>query len=64
VLSGLNENNIDHAVEIIQLVQQVRGYGHVKAANYKQYKLRLTQQLKRYNNGDVELFEIPVMNVA
>jgi indolepyruvate ferredoxin oxidoreductase len=64
VLSGLNENNIEHAAEIIQLVQQVRGYGHVKAANYKQYKLRLTQQLKRYNNGDVEIFEIPVMNVA
>jgi len=64
VLDSLTKNNIKHAIEIIELVLDVRGYGHVKEANYEQYQLRLNQQLKKYTNGGVETYEIPATNVA
>lgn len=48
VVSGLSSEKLQHAIEIIELVLDVRGYGHVKEANYAQYQLRLAQQLKRY----------------
>lgn len=51
VLKNLNPGNLLHAIEIIELAQDVRGYGHVKEANYEQYQLRLTQQLNSYENG-------------
>ena len=35
----------------MDIVLDVRGYGHVKEKNYQQYQLRLTQQLKRYKGG-------------
>ena len=40
----------------------VRGYGHVKHANYQQYRLRLTQQLKRYQERP--LLHVEVAHVA
>ena len=51
VLAGLTKDKRQHAIEIIRLVLDVRGYGHVKEANYQQYRLRLQQQLKRYQGG-------------
>ncbi|GAA0408195.1 indolepyruvate ferredoxin oxidoreductase family protein [Cocleimonas flava] len=51
VLKTLNPGNLLHAIEIIELANDVRGYGHVKEANYEQYQLRLAQQLKSYENG-------------
>ena len=51
ILDGLSKDKQQHAIEIIDLVLGVRGYGHVKQANYNQYRLRLAQQLKRYSSG-------------
>jgi indolepyruvate ferredoxin oxidoreductase len=48
IMSGLNADKQQHAIEIIELVLDVRGYGHVKEANYAKYQLRLAQQLKPY----------------
>jgi len=62
LLAGLTTEKLTHAVEIIELVLDVRGYGHVKHANYEQYQLRLTQQLKRYA-GDIGI-KVEVANVA
>lgn len=64
LIESLNKNNIQHAVEIIELVLDVRGYGHVKEANYQQYQLRLNQQLKKFKSGGVDMYEIAVTNVA
>lgn len=54
LLEKLNDDRVAHAVEIIELVTRVRGYGHVKEKNYQQYRLRLAQQLKRYG-GDTSI---------
>ncbi len=53
VLQNLNPGNLLHAIEVIELALDVRGYGHVKEANYEQYQLRLAQQLKSYETGGV-----------
>ena len=53
VLKTLHPGNLLHAIEIIELANDVRGYGHVKEANYEQYQLRLAQQLKSYENGGI-----------
>lgn len=57
LVEGLNQSKQSHAIEIINLVLQVRGYGHVKQANYDQYRLRLNQQLKRYQQADELVIE-------
>ncbi|MFT5136061.1 MAG: indolepyruvate ferredoxin oxidoreductase [Arenicella sp.] len=62
LISGLNAEKQQHAIEIIELVLDVRGYGHVKEANYAKYQLRLAQQLKRYQ-GHVGI-SVEVANVA
>ncbi len=51
LLDSLSEEKLQHAIEIVELVLDVRGYGHVKEASYEQYKLRLQQQLKRFQGG-------------
>jgi len=58
VLKNLNPGNLLHAIEIIELAQDVRGYGHVKEANYEQYQLRLAQQLNSYENGGAQVVQI------
>ena len=62
VVSGLSADKQQHAIEIIELVLDVRGYGHVKEANYAQYQMRLAQQLKRYQ-GHIGI-TVEVANVA
>ncbi|MEM7359600.1 MAG: indolepyruvate ferredoxin oxidoreductase family protein [Pseudomonadota bacterium] len=63
IIAGLNAEKLQHAIEIIELVLDVRGYGHVKEGNYEQYQLRLTRQLKRYQ-GELEGIAVEVANVA
>jgi len=62
LLAGLSADKVQHAIEIVELVLDVRGYGHVKQANYQQYQLRLEQQLKRYQ-GDISI-AVEVVNAA
>ena len=65
LLVTLNTKNRQLAIEIIQLYQDVRGYGHVKEKNYQQYRMRLNQQLTRYqeptsaiNSINVEIADV------
>jgi indolepyruvate ferredoxin oxidoreductase len=51
LVDGLTEEKLQLATEIIELVLDVRGYGHVKEANYAQYQLRLQQQLARFKDN-------------
>ena len=62
VIDGLNDRNLDHAIEIINLTLGVRGYGHVKDKNYQQYRLRLAQQLQRYQS--ITGIKVEVAHVA
>ena len=64
VLKNLNTKNILHAKEIVELALDIRGYGHVKEANYEQYRLRLTQQLNSYINGGAQVVKVHKVKAA
>jgi len=68
LLESLTLNNRQHAVEIIDLYLGVRGYGHVKQANYQQFELRLDRQLGRFQrdatSGSLDAIQVEVANVA
>jgi indolepyruvate ferredoxin oxidoreductase len=68
LLLTLNKNNLNHAVQIIELSMQIRGYGHVKEKNIDQYRLRLKTQLESYqlkgSNGALKGINVEVANVA
>ncbi len=68
LLASLTLDNRQHAVEIIELYLGVRGYGHVKHANYQQFELRLNQQLTRFlsqaKQGSLNGIQVEVANVA
>ena len=53
LLKHLNNRSLLNAIEIIELALKVRGYGHVKEANYQQYKVRLIELLNTYTNGGI-----------
>jgi indolepyruvate ferredoxin oxidoreductase len=48
LMSGLDADNLDDAVEIATLPDQVRGYEHIKLERAKQYRAELADRLKRY----------------
>jgi indolepyruvate ferredoxin oxidoreductase len=48
VLGGLDHGNYDIAVELAALPEQMRGYGHVKAANVASAKARQAQLLASF----------------
>ena len=54
LIEHLTDDNLEHAVEILELVNGVRGYGHVKEGNYNQYRLRLAQQMSRYKKLSIQ----------
>lgn len=63
VIAGLSQKKLPQAIKIIELVLAVRGYGHVKKANYQQYQLRLHQQLKSYV-GEVDATTAEVASIG
>ena len=60
LLATLTKQNRQLAIEIVELYLGVRGYGHVKEKNYDQYRLRLKQQLTRYEEPESTLKSINV----
>ena len=58
LLGSLSTSNAEHAEEILRLILDVRGYGHVKQRNYDQYQLRLQQQLCRYRGDEISVVQI------
>ena len=58
VLAKLNSNNISVAIELFALVDDVRGFGHVKDAAIKQYRVRQEHLVKRLSGDVVQLVDI------
>jgi len=63
ICAGLNADNYPTAVELAQLPEKLRGYGHVKARNREALLRRRTELLKEFRN-DVQFVEIKERNAA
>ena len=58
VLARLDKTNLELAIELFGLVDDVRGFGHVKEAAISQYDLRRDQLLKRLRGDVVQLVDL------
>ena len=58
LMSALTRNNLAAAVELARLPEQVRGFGHVKAANLAQAKQRKVSQLKLFHGEVIDAVEV------
>lgn len=54
LLPSLSEQNIDLALEIARLPQEVRGYGHVKESQAAAARIRMEQLITRWHGADRE----------
>ena len=52
LLPQLKSGNKELAIEIIELVNSVRGFGHVKLASYESYVIELERLLNEYHESD------------
>ncbi len=50
ILPQLSSKNIDLAVQIASIPEQIRGYGHVKEKNLEQAKIKTTALLEQWRN--------------
>ncbi len=50
LLSKLDAGNVDLAADIASVPEHIRGYGHVKEANFAKAKAREAELLKEWNN--------------
>jgi indolepyruvate ferredoxin oxidoreductase len=51
LLSGLNEHNVSLAVQLAELPQEIRGYGHVKEQNLAATRIKWTKLLTQWREG-------------
>ncbi|MBE9538196.1 MAG: indolepyruvate ferredoxin oxidoreductase family protein, partial [Proteobacteria bacterium] len=63
LLGELNEANYSSAVQLANLPEEIRGYGHVKEANIEKVKLQQQELLAQFKNPDSN-DKIPVALVA
>lgn len=52
LVSRLNEQNLTLAVQLAELPQEIRGYGHVKAQNLAATRIKWTKLLAQFRDGD------------
>jgi indolepyruvate ferredoxin oxidoreductase len=52
ILAGLNSHNYALAVQLAELPDQIRGFGHVKERNLKDVKEREATLLAAFRNPD------------
>ena len=71
MLPRLNDANKALAIEIVELANSVRGFGHVKHDNYLSYQNRLAELLKQYEDPDgvgtkntIDKIQVEVAKVA
>lgn len=66
LLDGLNKENHALAIEIVDAVMKVRGFGHVKLASYQRYLSEHQKRMRSYNSeqSSVENIKVEVANVA
>jgi len=60
LLEGLTEENHQLAIDIVESVQQVRGFGHVKQANYENYQRKLGNMMQAFKTGKSNIHSIKV----
>ena len=53
ILSNLNNENQQTAIELLTLPEQIRGYGHVKEKAVEMVKSKERQLLERFNNPEL-----------
>ena len=53
ILSNLNNENQQTAIELLSLPEQIRGYGHVKEKAVEMVKSKERQLLERFNNPEL-----------
>ena len=53
ILSNLNNENQQTAIELLSLPEQIRGYGHVKEKAIKMVKSKERQLLERFNHPEL-----------
>ncbi|AJP59083.1 indolepyruvate ferredoxin oxidoreductase [Pandoraea vervacti] len=51
LVSGLNEHNVALAVQLAELPQEIRGYGHVKEQNLAATRIKWTKLLAQFRDG-------------
>jgi len=60
LITGLTPENHQLAVDIVEAAQQVRGFGHVKHANYLSYKKKLNNMMHTFKTGKSNIHSINV----
>lgn len=58
VLPKISRDNVSIAIELFQLIDDVRGFGHVKVEAIAQYRVRRDQLIKRLTGDIVQLVDI------
>jgi indolepyruvate ferredoxin oxidoreductase len=58
VLPKISRDNVSIAIELFQLIDDIRGYGHIKVAATAQYRVRRDQLIKRLTGDIVQLVDI------
>ena len=58
VLPHISKDNVSIAIELFKLVDDIRGFGHVKVEAIAQYRVRRDQLIKRLTSDIVQLVDI------
>ncbi len=58
MLENLSEDKLPVAIELVGLIEQVRGFGHVKDAAIAQYQVRRERLLRKFRGEVVQVVEI------
>ncbi|MGJ8687747.1 MAG: DUF6537 domain-containing protein, partial [Spongiibacteraceae bacterium] len=58
LLANLRPDNFDMAIELVSLVEDIRGFGHVKQHNIDQYQIRRAKLLARYTQQTGQAVEL------
>ncbi len=58
ILDNLRPDNHSLAVEMVEAVQSVRGFGHVKARNLQNYRVAVERMKSKFNGSVVQVIEV------
>jgi indolepyruvate ferredoxin oxidoreductase len=64
LLTTLNADNYDIAVQIAEIPEHIRGYGHVKEKHVKEAKIQQAELLEKFANPNVGKKEIRIKVAA
>ncbi len=66
ILDGLNEKNLQTAIELAALPEQLRGFGHIRERHSEQVKARKSHLLNLFDGikPEVGVYKVPVEKVS